>query len=36
MDPMKKRAEKKGSKKNVEIKNGSALRAIARGNGDLI
>jgi hypothetical protein len=39
MAPMKKRAEKEGGKKKmirVEVKNGSALRATARGYGDLI
>jgi hypothetical protein len=40
MAPIKKRVEKEGSKKKemitVEVKNGSALRATARGYGDLI
>jgi hypothetical protein len=40
MAPMKKRAEKEGSKKEemitVEVKNGSASRAAARGYGDLV
>jgi hypothetical protein len=39
MAPMKKRVEKKGGKKElitVEVKNGSASRAMARGYGDLI
>jgi hypothetical protein len=40
MVPMKKRTEKEGSKKEemitVEVKNGSALQATARGYGDLV
>jgi hypothetical protein len=40
MAPMEKRAEKEGGKKKdmitVEVKNGSALRATARGYGDLL
>jgi hypothetical protein len=39
MAPMKKRVEKEGGKKTmimVEVENGSALRATARGYGDLI
>jgi hypothetical protein len=40
MAPMKKRAEKESSKKKemikVEVKNGSALRAAARGYGELV
>jgi hypothetical protein len=39
MAPMKKRVEKEGGKKEiimVEVKNGSALRATARGYGDLV
>jgi hypothetical protein len=40
MVPMKKRVEKEGGKKKemitVKVKNGSALRATARGYGDLI
>jgi hypothetical protein len=39
MAPMKKRVEKEGGKKKeivtVEVKNGSASRATARGYGDL-
>jgi hypothetical protein len=40
MTPMKKRAEMEGGKKKemitVEVKNGSALRATARGYGGLV
>jgi hypothetical protein len=39
MVPMKKRVEKEGDKKEmitVKVKNGSALRATARGYGDLV
>jgi hypothetical protein len=40
MAPMKKRVEKEGSKRKVmitvEVKNGSASRATARGYGDLV
>jgi hypothetical protein len=40
MAPMKKRVEKEGGKKEemitVEVKNGSASRATARGYGDLV
>jgi hypothetical protein len=39
MAPMKKRVEKEGGKKmmiTVEVKNGSASRATARGYGDLV
>jgi hypothetical protein len=39
MAPIKKSAEKEGSKKEmitVEVKNGSASRATARGYGDLV
>jgi hypothetical protein len=39
MAPMKKRIEKEDCKKKmitVEVKNGSALRATARGYGDLV
>jgi hypothetical protein len=40
MVPMKKRVEKEGSKKKemiaVEVTNGSASRATARGYGDLV
>jgi hypothetical protein len=39
MAPMKKRAENEGGKKEmimVEVKNGSASRATARGYGDLV
>jgi hypothetical protein len=39
MAPMKKRVEKEGGKKKmftVEVKNGSALQATARGYGDLV
>jgi hypothetical protein len=39
MAPIKKRAEKGGGKKEmitVEVKNGSASRATARGYGDLV
>jgi hypothetical protein len=40
MAPMKKRVEKEGGKKKemimVEVKNGSASRATARGYGDLV
>jgi hypothetical protein len=39
MAPMKKRSEKEGGKKKmimVEVKNGSASRATARGYGDFV
>jgi hypothetical protein len=38
MAPMKKRVQKEGGKKmvTVEVKNGSASRATARGYGDLV
>jgi hypothetical protein len=39
MAPMKKRVEKEGGKKEkitVEVKNGSASRATARGYGELV
>jgi hypothetical protein len=40
MAPMKKRVEKEGGKKKemitMEVKNGSASRAMARGYGDLV